>query len=58
METTQVFEFKGQQIEFDLGREVIMVNASEMAKVYDKRVDHFMKTDHAKACVDVLNRPP
>lgn len=58
METTQVFEFKGQQIEFDLGREVIMVNATEMAKVFDKRVDVFMKSDHAKAFVEVLNRPP
>ena len=32
----------------------VMVNATEMAKLFDKRVDHFTKTDHAKAFIKVM----
>ncbi|MCR9064452.1 MAG: KilA-N domain-containing protein [Cytophagales bacterium] len=58
MEATQTFEFKGQQVEFDMSKETIMVNATEMAKVFDKRLDVFLKTEHSKAFMDVIKSPP
>jgi hypothetical protein len=35
-----------------------MVNATEMAKVFGKRVDVFMKTDHAQAFIEALLSTP
>lgn len=32
----------------------VMVNATEMAKVFGKRIDHFTKTDHAKKYIKFL----
>ncbi|NKI28235.1 KilA-N domain-containing protein [Arenibacter sp. 6A1] len=32
----------------------VMVNATEMAKLFSKRVDHFTKSDHAKAFIKVF----
>lgn len=34
----------------------VMVNATEMAKMFNKRVDVFMKTDHAKAFISILKK--
>lgn len=34
----------------------VMVNATEMAKVFGKRVDHFMKSDHAKTFIQVMEK--
>ncbi len=51
MQTQQVFEFNGQQVEFDLSSANIMVNATEMAKIYDKDLFQFMKSEHAKAFI-------
>ena len=36
----------------------VMINATEMAKMFGKRTDHFLKTDHAKAFIDACNLPP
>lgn len=36
----------------------VMVNATEMAKLFDKRVDVFLKTDHVKAFTKVLLSTP
>lgn len=46
MKAQQVFEFNGQQVEFDLSSANIMVNATEMAKIYDKKVEAFMRNDN------------
>ena len=35
-----------------------MINASEMAQAFGKRVDHFSKSDHAKAFICVLEQTP
>lgn len=32
----------------------VMVNATEMAKIFGKRTDHFMKSDHAKKFISLL----
>lgn len=35
-----------------------MINATEMAKVFGKRIDHFLKADHVKAFIKVLELTP
>lgn len=39
------FEYEGQQIEFDLTSQNVMVNATEMAKAFDKKVDNFTRIE-------------
>lgn len=58
MEAIQVFTYNNQEIEFDPTSSGLMVNATEMAKVFGKRVDHFLKSDHAQAFIKVLEFPP
>lgn len=58
MEAIQIFEYEGKQIEFDLGKTNMMVNATEMAKVFDKRVDVFLKTEPTKEFINVLKFTP
>lgn len=36
----------------------VMVNATEMAKVFSKSVKHFLRSGHAKAFISVLERAP
>lgn len=36
----------------------VMINATEMAKIFDKRVDVFMRSDHAKSFISILERTP
>ncbi len=36
----------------------VMINATEMAKLFDKRIDHFIRSDHAKAFIKVLELTP
>ncbi|WP_233882218.1 KilA-N domain-containing protein, partial [Tenacibaculum piscium] len=42
---------------FELGGNV-MVNATEMAKVFNRRVDFFLKTDQTKAFIKTLEFTP
>jgi hypothetical protein len=58
MQTMQVFTYKNQEIEFDPSSSALMVNATEMAKIFGKRTDVFLKTDHAQAFIKVLKLPP
>jgi hypothetical protein len=51
MEQHQVFEFNGQQVEFDLSSANIMVNATEMAKIFGKRVENFTRIDTTEAFI-------
>lgn len=43
----QIFEFNGSQIEFDLSNNV-MVNATEMAEIYGKKVEAFMRNSNTE----------
>ena len=36
----------------------VMVNATEMAKIFNKRMDLFMKAAHTKRFIEVLKLPP
>jgi hypothetical protein len=52
------FTYNNQQIEFLQGDNNIMVNATQMAKVFNKRIDFFLKSDNTKAFIKVLKFPP
>ena len=44
----QTFEFEGQQNEIDLNNKTVMVNATEMASVFNKKVNEFMSNETTK----------
>ena len=53
------FIYQDTQIHFLLGDEKnVMVNATEMAKAFGKRVDVFLKSDHVKEFISVLELTP
>lgn len=52
------FEYEGQVIEFELASKNIMVNATEMAKIFGKRLDVFLKTEPTKDFLEALKFPP
>lgn len=61
METKNLtnFVYKDSEIEFTLGgKNGVMVNATQMAKIFDKRVDVFLKTEPTKLFIEALKFPP
>lgn len=52
------FTYNNQSIEFLQGDSNIMVNATQMAKAFNKRIDFFLKSDNTKAFIEVLKFPP
>lgn len=58
MSNLQTFTYNNQQIDFDVQTKNVMINATEMAKIFGKRVDHFIRSDHAKAFMSVLEFTP
>jgi hypothetical protein len=48
---TEVCTYNGSAITFVVGRDSMMVNATEMAKVFGKQVNDFTSADHAKAFI-------
>ena len=55
---TLLFKFNDQNIEFLQGRDCVMVNATQMAKAFNKRIDFFLKAEHTKAFIRELEFPP
>ncbi len=55
---TLEFIYDNQSIEFLQRESNIMVNATQMAKVFDKRIDFFLKSDNTKAFIQELKFPP
>ena len=53
----QVFEFDGKHITFDFGSGEQMVNATQMAKAFNKRLDNFTRLKQTKAFIEVLESP-
>lgn len=51
MSNIQRFTYEKQTIEFDITNNNVMVNATEMAKLFDKRIDVFLKTEPTKAFI-------
>jgi hypothetical protein len=55
---TLEYNYNNQRIEFLQGDHNIMVNATQMAKVFNKRIDFFLKSDNTKAFIRELKFPP
>jgi hypothetical protein len=49
--TIQIFDYESQEVEFDLGNENVMVNATEMAKIFEKKISHFLSNDATKSFI-------
>jgi len=58
MNTIQKFEFNGQLIDFEVDKANIMVNATQMAKVFGKRIDVFLKSENTQAFINELQFTP
>jgi len=53
------FIYQDTQIHFALSNDKnVMVNATEMAKAFNKKTELFLKSDHAKAFIEVLKLQP
>jgi hypothetical protein len=52
------FSYDDKIIHFLMNDDNVMVNATEMANVFGKRVDVFLKTDHAKIFIERLLSTP
>ncbi len=52
MQQHQILEFNGQQVEFDLSSANIMVNATEMAKIYNARMSDFFANESTKRFIE------
>jgi hypothetical protein len=48
------FDYNGAIVEFDLQPTALMVNATEMAKIFGKQVNHFTATDNTKAFIEAF----
>ncbi|MFK5855245.1 MAG: KilA-N domain-containing protein [Bacteroidota bacterium] len=57
METINL-EFNNQLISFERNEKDVMVNATEMAKAFGKRLDHFLRTDNVKEFIEELKLTP
>lgn len=57
MEAIQIFEYSEDQIEFDLTKNG-MVNATGMAKIFEKEVRVFMRADHVKTFIEAAIQAP
>lgn len=59
--TTEIvkFEFNNQEVDFEQNDQTLMVNATQMAKIFGKLVAHFMENDSTKkfisACLNNRN---
>ena len=53
------FIYEGEEVDFlPSGKDNVMVNATQMAKIFGKRVDVFLKSEHAKDFMKVLEFTP
>ncbi|MFZ4547763.1 MAG: KilA-N domain-containing protein [Bacteroidales bacterium] len=58
METLQ-FIYNEQPVDFEpTGKDSVMVNATQMAKIFNKRIDFFLKSEHANEFIKVLEFTP
>ena len=56
---TKIFKFEESEITFLMSKDNnVMVNATEMAKIFDRRIDFFLKTDTTKEFISALEFTP
>nr|DAE55262.1 MAG TPA: KilA protein [Caudoviricetes sp.] len=56
MEQIQIFQYNENPVSFQMGVENRMVNATQMAKPFGKRVQHFLGTEQTKEFMNVLSQ--
>jgi len=54
MSNLHIFTYNNHQITFDFGAGQKMINATEMAKIFSKKTERFLKSQAAKAYIDAL----
>jgi hypothetical protein len=47
--------YEGKEVEFDLSNDNVMINATEMALIFGKRIDVFMKSEHVSDFIEAFN---
>lgn len=47
----QIFTYNDNSIEFDITSKSVMVNATEMAKIFGKKIENFTRTDETKSFI-------
>lgn len=53
------FIYNEKTIDFDFNKQTdVMVNATQMAKIFDKRLDHFLRSDQTKEFINALEFTP
>jgi len=52
----QIFKYEGSEITFKNADGSLMVNLTEMAKVFKKRPSHFLENEQTKAFIEELNK--
>jgi hypothetical protein len=50
-------EYNGQIVEFDMVNKNVMVNATEMAKVFNEQVDNFLRNKATKDFIEAIKSP-
>lgn len=58
MESLEIRQYETFEVSFMTGARNVKVNATEMAKIYGKRVDVFLKSEPVKKYIQVLKFPP
>lgn len=54
MSNLQQFEFDGKAVGFEILNEDVMVNATQMAKIFDRETRDFLKSDQTKRFIEAL----
>lgn len=49
---SQIYTFGGADVEFNFAGNQVMVNATEMAKIFDRKVNHFLENDSTKSFIN------
>jgi len=50
--TTQILKYNDQKVEFEFNKQNVMVNATEMAKIFDADVWNFLRLDGTKKFIE------
>ena len=58
MGSLEIRQYESFEVSFMTGARNVKVNATEMAKIYGKRVDVFLKSEPVKKYIQVLKFPP
>ena len=52
--TTQILKYNDHEVEFEFSKQNVMVNATEMAKIFDKKVEAFMRNEETQNFISAV----